>query len=255
MSIRDTQDCLLIEVPTGGTSHIRDTQDCLLFEIPYFPVPLTYPLTPPGVMHPQDVTMRMVNLVGETVSPFSGTQQEQLWQGQWWEMEWALAPMLRQNAEQVFAFVAALNGKYGALLAGDHNSYVGRPWPSPQGVATGSPVCAAGNTAGSNQLLTSGWSASIANILAAGDYLQITAVNSLGVSMQRLYKNLFAANSNSSGQATLTIFPPLREAPGSGTSIVLTDTAGTFRLSDNSPEVRIARNGLYTITLKMKEVL
>lgn len=248
MAIRDTQDCLIFEVPSLGTGYIRDTQDCLLFEIPYFPVPINYPLTPPSVFHPQDVTMRMMNMVAESISPFSAEQQEQQW-AQWWEVEVALRPQLRVDYEAVVGFMAALNGKYGSFLFGDHNA------TAPQGVATGTPVVSAGNTSGSNGLITHGWTPSITGILKAGDYLQVTAPNSLSVNMQRLYKNLFDVNSDGSGNATITVFPTVREVPASGTSIVLANTAGTFRLMDNASEWRIARNRVGTISFKAREVL
>lgn len=248
MAIRDTQDCLLFEVPSVGVGHFRDTQDCLLFEVPYTAPVIGYPLTPPSVFHPQDVTMRMMNLVAESVSPFSGEQQEQQW-AQWWEVEVALRPQLRKDYEAVVGFLAALNGKYGTFLFGDHNA------AAPQGVATGTPLVSAGNVSGANQIITNGWTHSVAGILAAGDYIQVTGLNALGVSVQRIYKNLFSANSDGSGNATFTIFPTLREVPSTGASIVLANTAGTFRLMENASEWRIARNRVSTISFKAREVL
>ena len=76
-------------------------------------------------------------------------------------------------------------------------------------------------------------------ILQAGDYIQVTALNALGVNMQRIYKVLFTANSDSGGNATFQIFPTLREVPTSGTAIVLNNTAGTFRLIENPTEYKI----------------
>ena len=117
MAIRDTQDCILFEVPTLGTGLIRDTQDSLLLEVPFFSVPSVTVLTPPSGFHPQDVTMRMMNVIGETSSPFSGEQQEQFW-AQWWEMDVSLIPQMRADYEAVVGFLAALSGNYGQFLLG-----------------------------------------------------------------------------------------------------------------------------------------
>lgn len=248
MAIRDTQDCILFEVPTLGTGLIRDTQDSLLFEVPFFSVPSVTVLTPPSGFHPQDVTMRMMNVIGETSSPFSGEQQEQFW-AQWWEMDVSLIPQMRADYEAVVGFLAALSGKYGQFLLGDHNA------KTPQGVATGTPVVSAGNVSGSSQFITQGWTHSVTGILQAGDYIQVTALNALGVNMQRIYKVLFTANSDSGGNATFQIFPTLREVPTSGTAIVLNNTAGTFRLIENPTEYKIARTRVATISFKAREVL
>jgi hypothetical protein len=248
VAIRDTQDCLIFEVPSVGTGHIRDTQDSLIFEIPYSAMAISYPLTPPAALHPQEVTMRMMNVVGETTSPFSGEQQEQQW-AQWWEVEVALRPQLRVDYEAVVGFLAALNGKYGTFLFGDHNA------AAPQGIATGTPLIGSGNASGSNQVITTGWNPSQTGILKAGDYMQWSALNSLGVNVQRLHKVLFDANSDGSGHATFTIFPTIREVPSVGASIVTANTAGTWRLLENASEWRIARNRVGTISFKAREAL
>src|SRR5208282_6556655 len=102
MALRDTQDALIIEAPTSsgklrvtqdvliietsvtGFGHIRDTQDVLIFEIPAPTSMITYPITPPAIsgIGPQDLLLQMVNVVAETESPFSLSQQEQQWPGQ-----------------------------------------------------------------------------------------------------------------------------------------------------------------------------
>jgi hypothetical protein len=248
MAIRVTQACLITEAPSIAAGNIRVTQACLILEEPYFAMPIAYPLTPPAALSPQEVTMRMMNLVAETISPFSGSQQEQQW-AQWWEIEVAVRPYLRVDYEAIVGFLAALNGKYGSFLFGDHNA------KTPQGVATGAPTIGTGNASGSNQVITAGWSASVAGILKAGDYLQWSAVNSLGVTVQRLHKVLFDANSDAGGNATFTIFPTIREAPSSGTSIITANTAGTFRLMENASEWKIARTRVGTINFKAREVL
>lgn len=243
MAIRDTQDCLIFEVATLGTSLLRDTQDCLIFEVPYTPVSIVYPLTPPAALKPQDVTMHMMNVVGENISPFVASQQEQQWPGQWFELEVALRPMLRADYEAVVGFLGALNGKFGTFLFGDHNA------KTPQGVATGTPLVNGANASGSNAINLKGFTPGVTGILKAGDYMQIATSGGL----QRLYKNLFDINSDGSGNATATVFPTIREALVDGLSVVLNNTAGTFRLMENDIVWKIARSRSTSISFKAME--
>jgi hypothetical protein len=243
VALRDTQDCLIIEVPTVGTGNLRDTEDCLIFEIPSPLVTIGYPLTPPAALKPQDVTMRMVNLIGETVSPFSGSQNEQQWPGQWFELEAVLRPMLRVDYEAVVGFLGALNGKYGTFLFGDRNA------KTPQGMATGTPLVNGAVAALNNQITTKGWTALVNGILKAGDYMQITTAGG----PQRLYKLLFDMNSDASGHATAIVFPTVREALTDALAITLNNTAGTFRLMENSSEWKIARSRSTAISFKARE--
>jgi hypothetical protein len=254
--IRDTQDCLIFEVPTLGTGLIRDTQDCLLFEIPVSPVTISYPLTPPTQLGPQECSLIMASSVGESVSPFSGNQEEQQWPAQWFELEISLPPMMRAaslairnadkryTAELWYTFLAALGGKYGTFLMGDPNA------KSPAGVATGTPLTSGtSGVAPNNIITTNGWTASVTGILLAGDYIQVTPTGG----PQRIYKNLFDANSDAGGNASLTVFPMLHEAIGSGISIVTANPQGTFRLSENLSKVQIDRARTYGISFKAKE--
>src|SRR5580704_7197171 len=191
MSIRDTQDCLLFEVPTLATSRVRDTQDCLFFEIPIPPVSLTYPLSPPAIsgIGPQDFTMDLQNIVGEADSPFTASDQVQFWPGDMFTTEATLPPMLLQQAEQWISFLNALYGKYGTFLMGDYNR------PAPQGAMSGTPLVNGANASGSNQLLVRGAAVSITNWAVAGDYIQVMASGG----QQRIHKVLQNANSNGSG--------------------------------------------------------
>jgi hypothetical protein len=256
VAIRDTQDALLFEVPSLSSANIRDTQDSLLFEFPVPPVSITYPLTPPTQLGPQQCKMRMVSVVGETSSPFSGNQQEQQWPAQWFEMDISLPPMMRApnaaarsdkryTAELWFTMLAALGGKWGTVLMGDPNA------TAPAGIATGTPVIATvGATAAPNVgIPTSGWTPSTLGILLAGDYIQVTPSGA----PQRLYKVLFDVNSDSSGNAELNVFPMLHEAIGAGVAITLANTKGTFRLKENLSEVDIDRARVYGINFTLKE--
>jgi hypothetical protein len=246
MALRDTQDTLIIE--GGFAGHLRVTQDVLIIEIPVPLLSLNYPLTPPQIsgLGPQSIKFTMQNIVAETASPFTGSQQEQLWPGQWFEFEATMPRMTRAEAEQWLGFLGALYGKWGTFLWGDPLG------AAPQGVATGTPLVSGSNLNGSNSLNTRGWNTGITNILKAGDYLQITAGSG---QPQRLYKVVLNANSDGGGNSTLQIFPNIRESLSDGTSIVLLNTAGTFRLSENPRTWDEDKTKTYGISFKGKEAI
>lgn len=248
-AIRITQAALLYEVPTVGTSHLHITQAALLFEIPVPPVTYAYPLTPPQIagIGPQDFSLGMVNVVGETVSPFTLGQQEQLWPGSMFTIDFTLPPMLLAQAEQWVSFLGLLYGKFGTFLMGDYNRL------TPQGLMNGTPVVNGSNFNGSNQLLVRGAPALVGNWAVAGDYIQATAAG--GSMPQRIYKILANAGSDASGHVTLQIFPNIRESLTDGVTIVTTNCAGTFRLSDNMVLPKIDRNRIYNISFKAKEAI
>ena len=80
---------------------------------------ITYPLTMPSATQISRVTMRPRTKVAMTMSEFTGKQQVQKHQGQWWEAEVSLPPMLRDDAEDWLAFLTKLNGMEGTFLFGD----------------------------------------------------------------------------------------------------------------------------------------
>jgi hypothetical protein len=83
-------------------------------------------------------------------------------------------------------------------------------------------------------LITNGWPPSVSNILLPGDYLSLASspVNGGDISPLRLYSVTQAVNTDSSGNATFPIWPPLREVPANAAPLILTNTQGLFRRSD-----------------------
>lgn len=250
MAIRDTQDCIIFEVPNVGTGHIRDTQDCLIFEVAPLaqPAVITYPLSPPAIsgIGPQDYTITFKNVVAENVSPFTLSEQEQQWQGDVMMVEANLPPMLFPYAEQWNSFLLSLFGKSGTCLLPDYNRL------TPQGPMSGAPVVSGPNASGVNVLNVRGAAAGVTNWAVAGDYIQITAGTGLP---QRMYKILQNASSNSGGDVTLDIRPCIREALSDGTPIITSNCAGTFRLIKNSTSWKITRDRLYAISFQMREAM
>lgn len=183
------------------------------------------------------------NIVGVSVSPFTAAQQVYRYSGQYWEADVTLPPMKREVAEYWISFLLKLNGSYGTFLLGDPNGI------SARGVATGSPLVNGGSQTG-NELVTDGWTPSIGGILKAGDYIQLGSG-----STAKLHKVLDDVNSDSSGNATLTIFPDLRSSPADNAAIVVSSPKGVFRLSSTQAIWDVNEASIYGITFGAREAL
>ena len=82
-----------------------------------------------------------------------------------------------------------------------------------------------------------------------GDYIQIGSS-----ATQRLYRVVQDANSDSGGNATLEIWPDLREQPADNADITVSNCKGTFRLLNAEDDVRIAdANKMHLITFSAIE--
>lgn len=204
-------------------------------------MPITFPLALPTNKGLSRIVLRAVTTVGISRSPFSGQQQVYQWPGEWWEADCTLPQMVRSDAEQWLSILAALRGASGTFLLGDPAA------PVPLGSPHGTPVVNGASQTGTT-LATSGWQASTNNLLLPGDYIQLGP--SLSVPSQRLYKVLTVVDSDSSGNATLDIFPRLRESPGNDDPLITTSAQGTFRLAANTVQWDIDAAKTYAISFK-----
>lgn len=82
-------------------------------------------------------------------------------------------------------------------------------------------------------LVTNGWAPSASNLLIAGDYITVMSspIGGGDISIPRLYRLTQPVSSDASGNATLSIWPQLRESPASAAQIITTNTSGLFRLA------------------------
>lgn len=182
---------------------------------------ITYPLSHPTNVGFASASMTAKSVVGVSRSPFTGAQQVQKHQGQWWEFQASLPPMTRATAEEWVAFLLSLNGMQGTFLLGDPLGTTAR------GIATGTPLVKGASQTG-NSLITDGWTASQTGILKAGDYFQLGSSTS-----SKLYKVLNDANSDGSGDATFDIWPNINTAVSDNTALTVASAKGLFRLADN----------------------
>jgi hypothetical protein len=197
---------------------------------------ISYPLTLPSHTGIQNITLRAVNTVGMSMSPFTYQQQVVAHAGQRWEVDVTLPAMNRADAEQWVAFLVSLRGRFGTFTLGDP---VGA---SPRGSAGGTPLVNGASQVGGT-LNIDGCTASQTGWLKAGDYIQLGSAGSA-----TLHKVLADADSNGSGEVALDIWPYIRTAPSDNATVVVTNTIGRFRLADNEQNWSIRETALYGIT-------
>jgi hypothetical protein len=204
---------------------------------------ISYPLALPTTTGIAKIRISANNVVGVSQSPFTAKQQVYKYTGQFWEAEISLPPMKRADAEYWISFLLKLNGSYGTFLLGDPNGATAR------GVATGTPLVKGASQTG-NELVTDGWTTSTTGILKAGDYIQLGTGSSA-----KLHKVLDDVNSDSSGNATITIWPDLRSAPSDNAAITVSGAKGVFRLSTNQSDWDVNEASIYGMTFPAREAL
>jgi len=197
---------------------------------------ITYPLTLPSHTGIRNITLRAVNTVGMSMSPFTYQQQAVAHAGQRWEVDVTLPAMNRADAEQWVAFLVSLRGRFGTFTLGDP---VGA---SPRGSAGGTPLVNGASQIGGT-LNIDGCTASQTGWLKAGDYIQLGSGGGA-----TLHKVLADVDSNGSGQVAADIWPYIRTAPSDNATVVVTNTVGRFRLASDEQNWSIRETALYGIT-------
>jgi hypothetical protein len=185
----------------------------------------------------------MNDTVSVTRSPFTGQTQLQAWPGaDWWEANLTLPQMPQCDAQIWTAFLAQCRGMSNLFALGD--PLHAQPSGTPRGTTAGAPTVAGVNSAMATSLNTKGWLPSAMGLLLPGDQLQIG---------QRLHRVLDQVNSDSSGNAAISIWPSIREATADGDPLTLNNPRGLFRLAENRRSVLTTETLLSGISLKCVE--
>jgi hypothetical protein len=207
---------------------------------------ISYPLALPTASGIAGVSLRAVNVVGISESPFTFKQQVVSHTGQRWEAEVSVAPMIRADAEEWVAFLVSLKGGLGTFLLGDPNAAAARGSASS---SPGTPLVNGADQTG-DSLTIDGAPNSATGYLKAGDYIQLG-----GGASATLHKVLKDVSSNASGQASLDIWPSIRTAPANDSTVVVGDCVGVFRLSSNSSDWSINTSQIYGVNFACKEAI
>jgi hypothetical protein len=161
--------------------------------------------------------------VATVSSVFTGQLQAQEWPGaDLWSWTVTMPKLTAEQADDWISSLLQLRGMANAFQLVDPMH------ATPRGTVDGTPLIdnavTGGNAAMSQTLGTKGWTASAAGVLKRGDQIQIG---------YRLHKILDDVNANVSGEATVSIWPSLREVPTDGGTIITANPAGLFRLATN----------------------
>ncbi len=206
---------------------------------------ISYPLTFP-VKVPNSAVLRMRSIVAKVRSPFTGQTQVQVHQGRLWETSITYPRMVRADAELIIAFLAKLDGMRGTFLMGDPAG------GTPRGSAASSPgtplVMGAGQTG--SDLEFDGVPGGASSYLLPGDYIHLGSGTGT-----HLHKVLDQVDADSTGVATMTLWPELRESPANGATIVVSSALGHFRLTENLSEFSINEALHYGISFEAEEAL
>ena len=203
----------------------------------------TYPLTPPT--SPAYTTSRwaLQRRTAMSQSPFTGNQQVAEFSSALWTVDLNLPPMRRATVANWQAFLLQLHGKRGTFLLGDPDA------KTPRGAVNATVTVASAGAIGDFTLaLNTASQASTTGIVKTGDYIQLGAG-----SAAKLYMICADANSDSSGNFSVTIEPSLKAAAGSGATATFTNTVGVFRLVDDNVAWDANQVSTYGVSLSRME--
>ena len=177
----------------------------------------------PAKLAMRSVEFSFSDAVGIVLSQFTGQVQAQEWPGaDAWGVTVGMAPLTQAEADDWKATLMQMRGMANAIQLGDPMR------PTPNGSVAGSPeidnTVVSGNAAMTQTLGTKGWTASSTGVLLRGDYIQVG---------YRLHVVLDTVNSDSSGKATIPIWPSLREIPTDSSALVTSNCTGLFRRAVN----------------------
>ena len=238
---------------------------------------ISYPLAmPTDVIGISEIELRAENAVGITQSPFTFRQQVFRYPGQRWTASVSIAPVNREFGEPWVAFLLALNGQAGTFLLGDPLG------ACPRGAAKNYPLPVTGNIVledgdillledGDNLLYEQGAVTSlqvdganqtgqsinlknaplnVTDYLLPGDYVQFGAG-----ATATLHKVLLAADTDSSGDLSVTLWPAPRTSPVDSSVVPVFNTVGRFRLAGNQQAWTIANNLRYGVSFEAVEAV
>jgi hypothetical protein len=192
---------------------------------------ITYPLTLP--LSSYEYTLTKFQQAVTTQSPYSGSLQVQEGQAQYFELVASFQTNSRANMAAMIAAITALKGSVGTFYFGPQGDET-----LPRGIATGTPRVNGAGQSGSSTIVTDGWTVSQTGIMKAGDWISIN---------NHLHIVLEDANSDSSGNATLSIWPKVRTSTNDNDVITVNNPKGIFRLKSGSQDHVHTAGGFYRI--------
>ena len=176
-------------------------------------MPLSLPTTPGN----REITWIPQQAIGRSESPFTLKRQTYDYGSSRWRAIVKLPPMTRTAASEWLAFFAKVRGSEFYLGDSSKADVVTAETPRIKTQASSGAV-----------LATELWTPSTADLLAPGDWFDVTAANG----KKCLFQVLDAVSSDGSGEATISVFPNARTTISATTSLNFTSPQGTFVLDD-----------------------
>lgn len=196
--------------------------------------------TSPG---PKSVEIAMNDAVSSVQSPFTGQEQTQAWPGgDYWDATITLPPLTLRKAAAWRGFLAGLRGKANVFQLSDPSA-----WAATNPMV-GTPVVNSSvdtyNLPMTYTLVTRGWTPGASRLLLSGQQFQIG---------YRLHMVCEDVSADSGGNASIAIWPSLRETPADGTALQLAKPQGLFRLASNRRALQASPEELIALSFKCVE--
>jgi len=202
--------------------------------------PLTMPTSPSNFVTSE---WRIIRTVAVSQSPFTYAQQVAKYTGSVWQTTVTLPPMKRADAGAWQSFLMQLNGRFGTFLLGDPDG------KTIQGSASTVISVNGDHSIGAFDVVVDGCTASSTEF-KKGDYVQFGS----GAS-SKLHMIVADITSDSSGNATLQIEPPLKTALSDDDVVTYSNTKAVMRMDANDLGWNANNVSLYGISFSCTESL
>lgn len=159
-------------------------------------------------------------------SPFTGRVRVQEYIGDWWEVTFRYRNLNRELAQEVIGFMDALRGPVGTFLA-EFPGY--RQSRGTAALIASSPSVNGSGQAGKPELVVQSAPSSQSGWLLAGDIIQVGP--SSRAHWHRVTQDV---DTDASGNATIDLWPYVREGTIGGDPVGLTSPRCLFRLTDST---------------------
>jgi hypothetical protein len=202
---------------------------------------IAFPISIPSNRGPSNIAIRARSSVGVSASPFTFSQQVYVNQGEMWQAQVDLPPMVRNDAASWISFLVKLNGAEGSFR-------MGPPETQPRGTWAGVPRLAGQHAARTKTLSVDGFTPG-----ATGkemDWIQFSSGSGA-----RLHQVVQDFEANGAGVATIEIWPGLRESLPDQQAVITDNPQGTWRLDSNVRQWNVGLAMLYGLSFSCVEVV
>jgi hypothetical protein len=184
--------------------------------------------------------------VAQSQSPFTFSTQVHEFTGAKWYSTVSLPPMNRSQASEWQSFFMQLHGSFGTFLMGDPDAIA----LGVQGTISNTIAVSADHAVGAFDVTVDGADTSESQLFKKGDYVQF---NSGATS--KLHMIIADVASDGSGNATLTIEPPLSATLANNATVTYASPKCVMRMTNNELTWSANHISLYGVSFTCEEVL